>query len=117
MPIYLIRHGETDSNAARVLQTPEVPLSSSIHDLAVSPDGLPISISTSTGLNIGSARDSLFVLRTRGGTEVYRRYFRKFPRTRMVFLGARHLAVTHIDLDRGGGWIEVLQVPDGAAGQ
>lgn len=25
--IYLIRHGETDSNAARVVQTPEVPLS------------------------------------------------------------------------------------------
>jgi len=27
MPIYLIRHGETASNAARVVQTPETPLS------------------------------------------------------------------------------------------
>jgi broad specificity phosphatase PhoE len=27
MAIYLIRHGETDSNAARVVQTPDVPLS------------------------------------------------------------------------------------------
>ncbi len=94
-----------------------MPLCSSIHDLAVSPDGLLIAISTSTGLNIGSVRVSLFVLGTRYGTEVYRRYFRKYTRTRMVFLGARHLAVTRVDLDRGGGWIEVLQVPDGAAGQ
>lgn len=27
MPIYLIRHGETAANAARILQTPDVPLS------------------------------------------------------------------------------------------
>jgi broad specificity phosphatase PhoE len=27
MPILLIRHGETDSNAARIVQTPDVPLS------------------------------------------------------------------------------------------
>jgi len=27
MAIYLIRHGETDSNAARIVQTPDVPLS------------------------------------------------------------------------------------------
>ena len=35
----------------------------------------------------------------------------------MAFLGARHLAVTRADLEQGGGWIEVLQVAEAAAGQ
>ncbi len=90
----------------------EVPKGSGITDLAVSPDGELIAVSTSTNLNIGDVRDSLFVLRTRDGTEVYRRFFRKYTRTRMAFLGPRHLAVTRADLDQGGGWIEVLEVPE-----
>ncbi len=94
-----------------------MPLGSSITDLAVSPDGALIAVSTTTSLNIGSVRDSFFVLRTRDGAEVYRRFFRKYTRTRMAFLGARHLAVTRVDLARRRGWVEVLQVPDGAAGQ
>ncbi len=95
----------------------EVPLGSSINDLAVSPDGALIVVSTSTGLNIGSVRDSLFALRTRDGAEVTRRVFRKYTRARMSFLGARHLAVTRADLDPGGGWIEGLQVRPAAAGE
>ena len=68
------------------------------------------------GWAIGAVRDGLFALGTRNGAEVYRRYFRKYTRTRMAFLGARHLAVTRVDLDRGGGWIDVLQIPDDVAG-
>ncbi len=94
----------------------EIPKGSGIKDLAVSPDGELIAVSTSTNLNIGDVRDSLFVLRTRDGAEVYRRYFRQYTRTRMAFLGARHLAVTRADLDKGGGWIEVLEVPEAVAG-
>ncbi len=90
----------------------EVPKGSGITDLAVSPDGALIAVSTSTNLNIGDIQDSLFVLRTRDGAEVYRHYFRQYTRTRMAFLGPRHLAVTRADLDKGGGWIEVLQVPE-----
>jgi hypothetical protein len=90
----------------------EIPKGGGITDLAVSPDGALIVVSTSTNLNIGSIRDSLFALRTRDGAEVYRRFFRKYTRTRMAFLGPRHLAVTRADLDRGGGWIEVLEVPE-----
>ena len=93
----------------------EVPKGSGITDLVVSPDGALIAVSTSTNLNIGGVRDSLFVLRTRDGAEVYRRYFRQYTRTRMAFLGPRHLAVTRADLDQGGGWIEVLQVPEAVA--
>ena len=52
------------------------------------------------------------MLRTRDGAEVYRRFFRKYTRTRMAFLGPRHLAVTRADLEKGGGWVEVLQVPE-----
>jgi len=95
----------------------EVPLGSSINDLAVSPDGALIAVSTSTGLNIGDVRDSLFALRTRDGAEVYRRFMPKYTRARMVFLGAHHLAVTRVDLDRGGGWIEVLRVPPATAAE
>ena len=94
----------------------EVPKGSGITDLAVSPDGALIAVSTSTNLNIGGVRDSLFVLRTRDGAEVYRRFLRKYTRTRMAFLGPRHLAVTRVDLDKGGGWVEVLEVPEAVAG-
>ncbi len=93
----------------------EVPKGSGIKDLAVSPDGELIAVSTSTNLNIGNVRDSLFVLRSRDGVEVYRRFFRKYTRTRMAFLGPRHLAVTRANLDKGGGWIEVLEVPEAVA--
>ncbi len=95
----------------------EVPLGSSINDLAVSPDAALIVVSTSTGLNIGAVRDSLFVFRARDGAEVTRRVFRKYTRARMAFLGTHHLAVTRADLDPGGGWIEGLQVPPAAAGE
>ncbi len=93
----------------------EIPKGGGITDLAVSPDGALIAVSTSTNLNIGGVRDSLFVLRTRDGAEVYRRFFRKYTRTRMAFLGPRHLAMTRADLDKGGGWIEVLRVPEAVA--
>jgi hypothetical protein len=92
----------------------EIPMGSGITDLALSADGALIAVSTTTNLSIGEVRDSLFVLRSRDGAEVYRRYFRKYTRTRMAFLGARHLALTRADLDTGGGWIEVLEVPEGA---
>ncbi len=75
-----------------------------------------IAASTSTNLNIGNIKDSLFVLRTRDGAEVYRHYFRQYTRTRMAFLGPRHLAVTRADLEKGGGWVEVLAIPEAVAG-
>jgi hypothetical protein len=104
-------------NLARGAGRHQVPKGSGITDLAVSPDGALIAVSTSTKLNIGEVRESLFVLRTRDGAELYRRYFRKYTRPRMAFLGARHLAVTRRNLDQGGGWIEVLRVPAGVANQ
>ena len=65
----------------------EIPKGSGITDLALSSDGALIAVSTTTNLNIGDVRDSLFVLRSRDGAEVYRRYFRQYTRTRLALPG------------------------------
>ena len=77
--------------------------------------GHNITLVCATNGDVGEGRGVVFVLRARDGAEVYRRYFRQYTRTRMAFLGPRHLAVTRADLDQGGGWIEVLQVPEAVA--
>lgn len=90
----------------------ELPLGSSITDLAVSPDGALIAVSTTTDLNIGNVQDSFFVLRSRDGAEVYRRFYRPYTRTRMTFLGNRHIALTRTNVQAGSGWIEILAIPE-----
>lgn len=93
----------------------EIPLGSGITDLAVSPGGALVAVSTTSNLNIGDTEDSVFVLRTRDGGEVFRRYHRKYTRTQLAFLGARHLAMTRFDRATGEAWVEVLEVPQDAA--
>ena len=88
----------------------EVPLGSGITDVAVSSDGTYIAISTSSGLNIGSVPDTVYVLRSVDGSEVFRRTLPRYARSQLSILGPRHLAYSRYDGDRQ--WIEVVELPD-----
>jgi hypothetical protein len=73
----------------------------SITSAAVDPSGALIAISESTTLNIGTARDVVYVIRTNDGTEVYRVYLPRYARSPVVFfeggfLGYSDIAGTHV---------------------
>jgi hypothetical protein len=57
----------------------------SINSVAVSPAGDLIAISVTTSLNIGNIQDSVYVLRTSDGKEVFRRFLPRYTRTQVVF--------------------------------
>ena len=57
----------------------------SITSAAVDPSGRFIAISESTTLNIGSARDAVYVFRTSDSTEVFRTYLPRYARSQVVF--------------------------------
>src|SRR5262245_8452249 len=63
----------------------------SINSVAVSPAGDLIAISVGTALNIGSIQDSVYVLRTSDGKEVFRRFLPRYTRTSLVFPDKDHL--------------------------
>lgn len=86
-----------------------LPRGRSIESLAVDPGGAYIAISAETNLRIGSARSSVFLLRTSDGQEVYRRFYPKFARVRLAFLGSDYLAMTRTEDRRGH--IDVYRVP------
>jgi len=73
----------------------------SITSAAVDPSGRLIAMSESTTLNIGSARDVVYVVRTSDGAEVFRMYLPRYARSQVVFFEGRFfgysdLAATHI---------------------
>ena len=63
-----------------------VPLGRSIHSSSVDSRGKWIAVSVGTGLNIGSARDAVYVLSAADGHEVFRKYLPRFTRTPVAFL-------------------------------
>ncbi len=77
--------------------------------MAVSSDGAYIALSTSSGLNIGSVPDAVYVLRSADGSEVFRRTLPRYSRSQLALLGPRHLAYTRYDGTRQ--WIEVVELP------
>jgi hypothetical protein len=73
----------------------------SITSAAVDPSGRLIAMSESTTLNIGNARDVVYVIRTNDGTEVFRVYLPRYARSQVVFfdggfLGYSDFAGTHV---------------------
>ncbi len=62
----------------------EVPLGRGITDVAVSSDGVYIAISTSSGLNIGSVPDTVYVLRSADGADVFRRTLPRYARSQLA---------------------------------
>ena len=63
-----------------------VPLGRQINGVAVDEEGKRIAVSVTTGLNIGSAQDSVYILNAADGTELFRKYLVRYARTPVAFL-------------------------------
>jgi hypothetical protein len=89
----------------------EVALGRSITAVGAAPSGSYVAVSTTTALNIVHIRDSVFVLRTSDGIEVFRRYLPTYTRSRVAFLGESRFAFD----DRQGEHfsVRVLVIPTG----
>jgi len=87
----------------------EVPLGRGITAADVDPRGSYVALSTTTTLNIGQIRDSVYVLRARDGGEAFRRYLPMYSRSRVAFLGDSRLA--YDDQEGGRFGVRVLRVP------
>jgi hypothetical protein len=70
----------------------KIPRGSSPSSVAADPAGRYIAFSTTTSLNIGDTRDTVVVLRTADGAEVFRRYLPAYNRTGVTFLGTDYFA-------------------------
>jgi hypothetical protein len=82
-----------------------------ISAVAVNPAGTYVAISTTSLLNVGRIRDTVYVLRTRDGAEVWRRYMPPYMRSSVAFLGDRFFAYTEWNGIQDS--VRVLRIPDG----
>jgi hypothetical protein len=64
----------------------------SITSAAVDPSGSFIAISETTTLNIGDARDVVYVIRASDGTDVFRKYLPRYSRSQVVFFAGGFFA-------------------------
>ncbi len=83
-----------------------VPLGRSIHSAAVDTAGKWIAVSVGTSLNIGKARDAVYVLRAADGREVFRKYLPPFNRSPVAFLDGGFFVYS----DLSG--VRVLRIPE-----
>ena len=83
-----------------------VPLGRTIHSAAFDSSGRWIAVGVGTSLNIGSARDAVFVLRGADGREVFRKYLPRWNRSPVAFLEGGYFAYS----DAAG--VHVLRVPE-----
>lgn len=81
-----------------------------INDVSLSPDGRLIAISVGPNTRIGSVKDSVYVLRTADGEEIFRRILPAYTRSNLSFLGNNHLALTAVV--SGQARVEVLEVTE-----
>ncbi len=87
----------------------EVPKGRSIHSVAVDPNGRYIAVSVGRHLSIGDVQDSVYVLKTADGAEIFRRFLAPYSRSYLAFLGADGLAMSGIE--NGRSVLRVLQAP------
>jgi hypothetical protein len=85
--------------------TQRLPLGRTIHSAALDGDGALVAASAGSGLNIGKARDSVWVFHASDGREVFRKYLPRYSRSPVAFLDGGYFAYS----DAGG--VHVLQVP------
>jgi hypothetical protein len=91
----------TDAGAG----TRRIPRGSSITAAAIDSPGRYVAFSTTTTLNIGRVKDTVTVVRTADGREVFRRNLPQFSRTNVTFVGQDYFAFS----DPGA--THVLRVP------
>src|SRR5262249_51834643 len=84
-----------------------IPKGSAITAAAIDASGRYVAFSTTTTLNIGSVRDTVAVLRTSDGRDVFRRFLPRFSRTNVAFVGQDYFAYSD------GVNTHVLRVPHG----
>jgi hypothetical protein len=111
---------EAEGAAPRVV---ELPAGKSATSASLSPDGRWVAVSTTTGLNIGSQRDSVVVYRTSTGSEAFRIYLPRYTRSEVWFAGNTAFAYSTIEGQRSkvvvrriveeenGGNPELLEAP------
>lgn len=68
-----------------------------IHSVAADPRGGLLAVSVSRALSIGDMKDAVYVLRSRDGSEVYRKYLPTYTRSQVAFPGPGFFAYTHFD--------------------
>jgi hypothetical protein len=78
-----------------------------VNSAAMTPSGSLIAVSVATALNIGQIRDSLYVLRAKDGSEVFRRYLPNYTRTQVLFPTDDLMVYT------GDREVVILRVPPG----
>jgi hypothetical protein len=76
----------------------------------VDPDGTYVAISETTALRDFNVHDSVYVLRTSDGKEVWHRSLPTFTRSSLAFLGEKFFAYT--DSDGAHSTVRVLEIPD-----
>jgi hypothetical protein len=82
-----------------------VPLGRTIHAAAFDPSGRWIAVSVGTSLNIGKARDAVYILSSVDGHEVFRKYLPPFTRSPVAFLDGGFFAYSELD------GVHLLRVP------
>jgi len=81
----------------------------SIISVSLCPTGKLIAVSVSDRHWTGRVSDSVYVIRTADGSEVFRRYLQPLAQSRVQFLGPDLLAYT--DFDGSDGFVRVVRVP------
>jgi hypothetical protein len=69
-----------------------LPLGRTIHSAALDREAALVAVSAGTGLNIGKARDSVWVFRAVDGREVFRKYLPRYSRSPVAFLDGGYFA-------------------------
>lgn len=77
--------------------------------VSLNPTGKLIAVSVSDRHWTGKVHDSVYVIRTRDGVEVFRQYLPPLSQSRVQFLGPLLLAYT--DFDGSDGFVRVVKVP------
>ena len=79
-----------------------------IYSLSVDSAGRYIGLSVGVRYSFGTVRDSVYVLKGRDGSEVFRRYFPLYTKPRVQFIGSGYFVVT----DPRQRLLRVLRVPE-----